>query len=404
MNKIPMNMASRTQGRILFFIFIVFGMIVRIFLLPVISEDMMRYLLPWYDYMASHGVWNSLGDNFSNYTPAYLYLLGIATLTKNLIPPITAIKSISILFDVLNAFLITRLVGLKVQDEKIPWIAGGFFFLLPTVVLNSAAWGQADSIYACLILACLFYLFTDRPVKSIVSFSLAFAFKAQAIFVLPFLFLLTFKKKIPWQSYIILPVVYLLMMIPALLAGRSLSGVLSVYLGQAGTYRSLSMRAPNPYLFISNDLYTPILLIGVVMTILFVTAWIVGYGTRIHKLELDNMMISAAVSVAVVPFLLPKMHERYFYLMDVLTFTLAFYMSSLWLAAFIAQGVSILTYSVFLFRKSIMAESTMDELFLLLAACINLVLIGYLLWKQYYVVEKGNRILDPNRHLDIEFK
>ncbi|MBV5323688.1 hypothetical protein JZU51_02945, partial [bacterium] len=89
---------------------ILLGIAARIYLLPVVSLDMKAYLLPWYDYIAAHGAWASLGEEFSNYTPPYLYLLALATLTNGILSKVTAIKLISILFDFFNACLIYRIV------------------------------------------------------------------------------------------------------------------------------------------------------------------------------------------------------------------------------------------------------------------------------------------------------
>lgn len=381
-----MNISGRFHGRSLFFCLIILGIFVRIVFLPVVSEDLIDYLLPWYDHILSQGLKDSIGGNFSNYTPPYLYLLGIATLTKGFLSATVSIKLISILFDLCNAFLVMRIVSIRTQNENAPFIAGGLFFLLPTVVLNSAAWGQADSIYTCFILASLFFVLKERPIPALVFFGVAFAFKAQTIFFAPFLLLLTLKRRIPWQGFLVVPVTYLVMMVPALLAGRSLSSVLSVYLTQVGTYRVLSMHAPNPYLFISNDWYRPVLLLGSVIAVLVTLVWVIGYNWKIKELNKEILLICAAVSVSLTPFILPKMHERYFYLMDVFTFLLAFYIPRFWLPAVLAQGVSVLTYSIFLFTPVRMSIAFRNDLFLLLAVCVNSVLIAYLLWKQYRVV------------------
>lgn len=378
-----MNISRRFHGRPLFFGLIILGIFVRIAFLPVVSEDLIDYLLPWYDHILSQGLKASIGGNFSNYTPPYLYLLGIATLTKGYLSATVAIKLISILFDLCNAFLVVRIVSIRTQNENAPFIAGGLFFLLPTVVLNSAAWGQADSIYTCFVLVSLFFVLKERPIHALIFFGVAFAFKAQAIFFTPFLLLLTLKRLIPWQGYLAVPVIYLVMMIPALLAGRTLPSVLSVYLNQAGTYRALSMHAPNPYLFISNDWYKPALLLGIVIAVLTTLVWVIGYNWKIKELNKEILLICATVSVSLTPFILPKMHERYFYLMDVFTFLLAFYIPRFWLPAFLSQIVSVLTYSIFLFAPARISIAVRNDLFLLLAVCINSVLIAYLLWKQW---------------------
>ncbi len=382
-----MNLDNTARYKFLFYILILLGIVIRIGLLPVVSLDMKAYLIPWYDHIVLRGAWTSLGEEFSNYTPPYLYLLALVTYTNGFVSKITAIKSISILFDFFNAYLIFRIVKLHSQKEYVRLIAAALFLCLPTIALNSSAWGQADSIYTCFILISMFYLLQDKPLPALISFGIAFAFKAQAVFLFPFLLLITIKKRIPWRYYFIVPIAYMIMMTPALVAGRSLSSVLGVYLGQAETFRSLSMKAPNLYLLIPNDLYTPGLYIGIAITVISTLAWAIGYAIKIKDLNRETMILCAAVSVATIPFLLPKMHERYFYLMDVFTFILAFYVSRLWIPAVGSQLVSGLAYFVFLVISPQKPPSPFGAVFLLLAVLINTLLIGYLLWKQYRFIQ-----------------
>ncbi len=370
---------------------ILLGVAARIYLLPHISLDMKVYLIPWYDYIAARGAWAALGEEFSNYTPPYLYLLALATLGKGFFSKVTAIKLLSIVFDFSNAYLVFRIVKLQAQKEYLPLAAAALFLCLPTVALNSSAWGQADSIYAFFILASLFYLLQDKPLPALILFGVAFAFKAQAVFLLPFLFLLTFKKRIPWQDYLLVPIVYVIMMIPSLMAGRSFSSVLSVYFEQAETFQSLSMKAPNLYLFISNEYYIPVLYFGMAWTALAAFLWAVGYALQIKKMSRETLLLCAVVSVAMIPFFLPKMHERYFYLMDILTFILAFYIPRLWAPAVGAQLVSSMTYFVFLAISPQKTPSALGAVFLILAAVINTFLVGYLLWQQYKFVRSQNQ-------------
>jgi Gpi18-like mannosyltransferase len=386
-----MNFKNKAQYRFLFYVLILLGIGIRIFMLPVLSLDMKVYLIPWYDHIVTHGVWASLGDEFSNYTPPYLYLLALVTLTNGLISKITAIKLISVLFDFLNAYLIFRIVKLQAQKEYIPLLAAALFLCLPTIAMNSSAWGQADSIFTCLILVSMFYLLQDNPFPGLISFGAACAFKAQAVFIFPFLLLLTFKKRIPWQYHLAVPITYMTMMIPALIAGRSLSSVLGVYLGQAETFKSLSMKAPNWYLFISNDLYTPVLYIGIAITVLSTLLWATGYAIKIKDMNRETMVFCATVSVAMIPFLLPKMHERYFFLMDVFTFILAFYIPRMWIPTVGSQLVSGMTYFVFLVISPQKPPSPLGAVFLILAVFINTFLIGYLLWRQYRFVQDQNQ-------------
>ena len=137
-------------GIILLFII---GIVLRGMALPAVSVDMQWFLIPWYDFLKTHGA-QGLGMNFSNYTPPYLYLLWLATLTSHHLSPVTSIKFISIFADAVNTILVYRIVRLKYPTGSNPLVASALFWALPSIMLNSSLWGQADAIYTLFLLAC----------------------------------------------------------------------------------------------------------------------------------------------------------------------------------------------------------------------------------------------------------
>jgi hypothetical protein len=57
--------------------------------------------------------------------------------------------------------------------------------------------------------------------------------------------------------------------------------------------------------------------------------------------------------VLAVPFFLPQMHERYFYLADVLTMVMAFCVRRYWVVAIVVSACSLLCYAPFLLGRTI---------------------------------------------------
>jgi Gpi18-like mannosyltransferase len=112
---------------------------------------------------------------------------------------------------------------------------------------------------------------------------------------------------------------------------------------------------------------------------------------KIRQLDSKLLLICATVAVAAVPFMLPKMHDRYFYLMEVFTLLLAFYIPKTWISVVGAQVVSLLTYYVYLVLIPKDTVSVPIPLYLGFSAAINSFLIGYLLWKQYSLVYNQSR-------------
>ena len=363
------------------------GIILRIAGLGFISLDMKDFVISWYDQLFHDG-FSALGTDFSNYTPPYLYLLWLATWTRSWIPEVIAIKLISILFDVGNAILVFKILKIEYHENIVPLLGAAVFFTLPTIILNSAWWGQADSIYTFFVLASLYFLLLDNPFAAMIFFGIAFSFKLQAVFITPLLFLLVLKRRIKWIYALLVPLSYSLMMIPAAIAGRPFTNLLTIYLDQADTFHKLTKKAPNLYQFISNDWYHPALIIGVGLTFILTLVWIIWYARKIKSLMPNTIIICAAVSTAMIPFFLPKMHERYFYLSDVILLLLAFYTPRLWLLPYLSQLISTITYSIYLFSTNgprNNPDSTGSPL-LIFAALINTILIGLLFCEQYKMI------------------
>ena len=368
------------------------GLILRLAGLEFVSGDMRGFVLRWYGQLARQG-FAALGTDFSNYTPPYLYLLWIATGIRAWLADLTAIKLVSMLFDAGSAAWVYKIVRIKYPQGAAPLLGGAIFFSLPTVWLNSAWWGQADGIYTFFVLACLYFLLRERPLPAMIFFGVAVSFKLQAAFFAPFLLLLALKGRIPWRYLLSVPLVYLALMLPAVLAGRPLIDTLTVYLAQAGTFHQLTMNAPSLYAFISNDWYEPAALLGLGLTALLALAWALFYARRVKTWTPEILVMCATVSALMMPFFLPKMHERYFYLADGMLLLLALYLPRLWYLVPISQLVSTITYSVYLFspgRPSFNPAGPGTPP-LLIAALLNTGLLALVFWQQYRLV-KDNRV------------
>jgi Gpi18-like mannosyltransferase len=218
---------------------------------------------------------------------------------------------------------------------------------LPTVVINSSYYGQCDAIWAGLAVGGLWLLLSGRDWWGVGLFTVALAFKPQAIFIFPLLLLLVLAGRVRWRTLLVIPVLYVLLDVPAFIAGRDPLELLTLYnpARQSGHVPLLTQNAPSVYAFLPvtgdigtvrtlGDLFTAIVVLGVIYTL------IAG------RVELDNERIvtAAAFFALVVPFLLPGMHERYFYLADVLTLVLAFYRPRLWPVALLVEASSLLSY------------------------------------------------------------
>ena len=287
------------------------------------SGDYTAYFAQWYDYIKQHGGFAALKTNFANYNEPYLYLL--ATLTYLPVPALAGIKAMSVVFDFLLAFFAYRIVNLRYPQRWWPILAGAIVLFLPTVVLNSSMWGQADAMYGAFGIGAVYFLLRRRPWLACLFFGLAFSFKLQIVFLFPLLLLLVLRKWVPWRALLVIPVVYVMLDVPALLLGASPGAVFSLYATQTGTYDQLTLNAPNVYQYFSATTSTVLRYGGIAVTGILLLALIVPVAVRRIPLTPLRIVLAATVSALLVPYFLPAMHERYFYLADVLTVIAAFY-------------------------------------------------------------------------------
>lgn len=373
----------------LLILLMIVGVVIRVAVIPYSNVDTEYYLVPWYDYIVSNGVIKALGDKFANYTPPYTYLLALMTFAP--VSKILAIKIIPIAMDVINSVIIYKIIKHKYPLGLAPLWAAAVFWCLPSVMLNSAWWGQADSFYTGFLLLTLYFLISNRALLAMFFFSISVAFKLQAIFMGPLLAILflgamfkpsMFKShflsqtnRIKMGYFFMIPIIYSLMCLPAVLLGRSWVDVWSIYLDQANTFKWLSAYAPNPYVFISDQYFHPVSEIGLIFAAIVTLIWIAYTIKKEVNFNTDRLMLTALASVAIVPFLLPKMHERYFYPADLISLIVAFYMPRLWFLPVGFQLISCLSYYPVL-------SNTWAHTNVKYAALINIVLIAFIVWKQ----------------------
>lgn len=332
-----------------------------------------QLILTWYDFLKQNGVMGLADDDFSNYPPAYLYLLWTFTLVSDFITPAHALKIIPTLFDIISAIAIFKIARLKFDDDK-PYLLTVIFLLLPTVTFNSTGWGQIDSAYGCFLLVCFYFLLKEKPLQAMIAFGFAFSFKAQSIFLLPFLGILFLRKQMNWHHFFVVPIVYIALALPTILLGRSWESIIFLYAGQVDQFENLSRYAPNLYFVIPNDFYHPIFEIGLGIFFISMLIWAWVNWKAGDEVTQKQIAFTALASVALIPFLLPKMHDRYFYPADVFSYAVAILFPQFWFVPILFQISSGVAYSVFLFGA--------QPIVVMIGSLINTALVIIIIQKQ----------------------
>ena len=335
-------------------VFVVLGialaLLLRYFLFDFESPDYRAFLSRWYDFIKLRGFLGAFKYDFSNYAPLYLHMLAIATLLP--LPKLQAIKLISILFDGVAALLVHRLVKERYSHSLLPVYAALASLFAPTVWLNSAFWGQCDVIYASMVLASLYCLLRGKHDAALILYGLSFSLKLQSVFILPVYALLWLKREFSITRFLHVPAVYFVTIVPSLLAGRPLADLLGIYSRQAQGGR-LSMQAPSWYRWVPGveryfSFLNPAGMVLAAFAILLLF-FMIHRGLRKRSMDAETLIQTSLLFTLVIPFLLPQMHERYFFLADLLSIVYAFYFPRHYFVPIIVILVSLFSYFPFLF-------------------------------------------------------
>lgn len=302
--------------------------------------DYQDWIRVWIQALRDNGPWKGLGQEIwsCNYNVPYLYFLSLISLSD--IHDLLLVKLLSIFFDVVMAWAVMKLVGVLTKSPMRKLFGFVLTLWLPSVVLNGALWGQCDVIYASFAVLAVYFALDDHPALSVVSVALSVSFKLQGVFLLPVYFLFLLKGRIKFKHIFLFPVTYVASILPAVFAGRSFTDLLTLYVRNTSTigdglnYNSSSVYALLDFGGLSNEAAARV---GIVLTFFFCSGLFVWFVLRFQHMN-DKAVFGACLLFAIgVPFFLPHMHDRYFFIADMLSLTLAVVEPEL---ALVATGVS----------------------------------------------------------------
>lgn len=284
--------------------------------------DYQSFLTKWAAYFRDNGGFSALKHPIGDYNVPYLYFM--AAISYLPVPDLYLIKLFSVLFDILLAWAGLCLSRqLCRENSPVPLVCFTLLLLLPTVVLNSACWAQCDSLYVSLMLLALSLVLENRPKTSVLLLAVAFSFKLQTVFLIPLWCVFWYTRRVKFPHLLLFPVGYLVTILPALALGKPLGDILGIYLNQVGEYSNyLTLNAPSIFAFLPykaqvNTVLASALGIGAAFLLVFV---LLGLLLWQRKQVTPQLLLTASAVLAIgVPFLLPNMHERYFFLADILT-------------------------------------------------------------------------------------
>lgn len=319
------------------------------------SPDWLFYLSLWFDAIKEGGGFRALASTPANCDYNMLYQFLVAVMTYIPIHPLYQYKILSCIFDyvlaIFSALIVCHIIrtgecnGEYSSDQEnivFRWSLGKAILVYASVlfslvvIIDSAAMAQCDAIYSAFIVASLYMLMRDKYHKAFILLGLAFAFKLQAMFIMPFYLFYWFKsKKFSLLYFFYIPLVMELSGLPCLIAGRPLREVLigafSIYSSQAGAKMGLYIEYPSFWAFMDvvpiglsegYDYYRwQQLMIAFTVAVL---ALIMYYLIKMKiTLRSKNMLYIAFLLSFTTVFFLPNMMSRYGYLYIMLSIPIA---------------------------------------------------------------------------------
>ena len=346
-----------------------------------VSLDMRDALLPWFDQIKAAGGLSALSSQVGDYGLLYQTIISLMTYVD--ISPIYQYKLLSVAFDAALAVMAAlgykglMLNGLNGKAQTVSRevhesiltrsaLVGVLVWLLPTVMLNSAYWGQCDSIYAFFCLATLYQLRRGYYLFAFVLLGLAFSCKLQTIFIVPFIAVYYFITKRFSVVYILLSVAVMwLMGVVAFAYGRGLLAPLQIYYGQSSHYELMYLSFPSFWVLLGDDYW------GFRWYAIFFTLCVVVTGMYVclnHRRFLHsrvNYYCVVAWFIWSMVLFLPCMHDRYAYLLDLLLVLMACCDRRFIKYAVVALLASLYFYGCFLFVQRDEAPILLSVVYLL---------------------------------------
>ncbi len=300
----------------------VFSFLIRWKLMPIESADFWGFLEDWMLQIRAGGGFKSLDHQISNYTSPYMYLMCLVSyLTEN---NLYGLKMISVVFDYLAAAAVFLIVYQLTGNAKRAIMGMAALLLCPTVILDGAYWCQCDIIYTTFLLFALYYFFKDNSRLCLIFVGISFAFKLQALFLVPFFIIMWLKRKtIRIIDFLWIPVVYVISALPAWGFGRDFKELLGIYFDQAQSYPWGTLEYPNIYALLGEAMPDmrhagEVSSAGTYMTIILLGC--IAYYFYVKRINLTGeiMLTLALFTTAIIVYSLPHMHERYGFLVDLL--------------------------------------------------------------------------------------
>jgi Gpi18-like mannosyltransferase len=320
------------------------------------SPDITVFYLRWYEHIVQYGRWASLEGSYADYSPPYLYILSLVSFLNGKISPIVLIKLAQVPGMIAASWLFWSICRKLGCSQTRSLLAAWIVLVAPEVFQNTLLWGQCDMLHTACLLLMLRLLLAKRGGWAMAALGVAIAFKLQAIFVGAAVAALFVSGEVPLWSSLCVPAAYMAMMLPAHLAGRPWKQLALIYTQQYGAHPDIALSVANPYQLIHYfsmrhaRFYWFVLHGALVLTVAASIALIWFLSRSRWRLRGERLILATTAALLISPYLLPKMHDRYFFAGDVMVLLLMMLKPKLWPPAAMLQISALITAFPHLYR------------------------------------------------------
>lgn len=365
------NLEFKILDLVLIILITSLGLYLRYKLYPFESQDYIQNLSRWWDKLDAAGGIPGLKLLVGNYTQPYVYLMALGTYLPW--SSLTVIKTISVVFDLALAIIIAITVFHCTNHKTKALFAYCFTFLAPTVVMNSALWAQCDSVIMVFIALTILFFLKDKPQYACISFGIAMAIKIQSIFIAPVFLVLWMNRKLKFKHLLLIPLSYAICFIPTALAGGNyFDALIFAYWQVTTTANDLSFNCANMWAPIRSLVNYDISKSATLLALS--TTFLAAYMCIRRKLDLNKYLLISLFLLfsLIIPFMLPHMHERYYYYAEIIAIVYAMMNTKKIYVPITIMFVSVFSYLPFLFNIEPINLSVLSIAILILIVDLSL--------------------------------
>ena len=335
-NDLIIDFITDNYSKIFLITVILLSLIIRLYFVPWHSSDYNTHLKNWFIHFQENGFsgFKNIYD-ISNYPALYMIIICLVSFLPKfsieVLPDLSIIlyiKLVSIIADYFLAYMVYKIIKYYTNKEYMALISLACVLFSPIVLFNSALIGQADGIYSSFIILSLYLFYKEKYAKAFLIYGIAFALKLQSIFILPFIILLYIKNRFHLKYFLLILIPHIISSLIATIFGANFIKALTILGGQ--THPNLSNRAPSlPALIFRGAPFEQFykwmfMTFFIILAIMLCTIFLYMFIKQKNKLNLDTFILWALTISFSMPFILPSMHERYFYISEILALIYAF--------------------------------------------------------------------------------